>query len=260
MPSATQPRFSRILRTLDKLSIRHLDKKIADLPLLKQYVTGKTGLEIGGPSPIFSNRGYIPVYPYAKTVDGCNFSTNTVWENTIKEGPNYTFDQQLLGFQFIADATDLSKILTDQYDFILSSHSLEHVANPIKALKEWLRVLKPGGAIILVVPDKFHTFDHKRPYTTFEHLIDDYRNNVGEDDLTHLEEILALHDLSMDIPAGDIFQFRNRCNENLSNRCIHHHVFSFELLEQLFTYLHIKITVKRSAWPYHMIISGIKLV
>jgi len=53
----------------------------------------------------------------------------------------------------------------------------------------------------------------------------DYANNVGEDDLTHLPEILALHDLSRDEAAGTPEQFHQRCLDNISKRAIHHHVF-----------------------------------
>ena len=45
------------------------------------------------------------------------------------------------------DATDLPNFSNDEFDFIISSHTLEHLANPIKALKEWERVIKKGGYI-----------------------------------------------------------------------------------------------------------------
>ena len=93
------------------------------------------------------------------------------------------------------DATDLNKIPDLSYEFILSSNCLEHVANPIKALKEWVRVLKGDSLILLVLPSKEYTFDHNRPITKFKHLIEDYNNDTKESDLTHLDEILKSHDL-----------------------------------------------------------------
>jgi hypothetical protein len=76
-------------------------------------------------------------------------------------------------------------------------------------LNEWARIVKPGGAVVLVLPKKESNFDHRRP----EHdrgSADHYVNDVGEDDLTHLDEILALHDLKRDKPAGTPAQFRER--------------------------------------------------
>jgi len=57
------------------------------------------------------------------------------------------------------------------------------------------------------------------------HMMDDFRNGTGDDDLTHLPEILALHDMERDPAAGSKEQFRQRCLQNHSNRAIHHHVF-----------------------------------
>ena len=75
---------------------------------------------------------------------------------------------------------------------------VEHTANPIKAIKEWMRVLKNKGSLIIVFPDKDRTFDNKRPVTSLNHLIDDYVANTEEDDLTHLPEILNLHNFYKD--------------------------------------------------------------
>lgn len=40
------------------------------------------------------------------------------------------------------------------FDFIVSNHSLEHMKDTEKTLREWLRVLKWGGKIAIVMPDK----------------------------------------------------------------------------------------------------------
>lgn len=40
------------------------------------------------------------------------------------------------------------------FDFIVSHHSLEHMKDTEKTLREWLRVLKWGGRIVIVMPDK----------------------------------------------------------------------------------------------------------
>jgi hypothetical protein len=94
-------------------------------------------------------------------------------------------------------------------------------------------VLKPGGYAVILLPNKAHTFDHRRPDTTFAHLQQDFQNDVQDDDRTHLDEILALHDLEMDKPAGTPEQFRERSLRNDENRCLHHHVFSPSLLKEV---------------------------
>lgn len=204
------------------------------LPLRQKYqslVEDKYGVEIGGPSMLFKT--VLPLYQFVRGLDGVNFSVDTIWEGYIKAGENFNYYHNKRGRQFIADATDLSGIATARYDFLLSSNCLEHVANPIKALLEWKRVIKAGGGLILVVPNKEKNFDHRRPVTKFEHLLDDFTRDVGEDDLTHLDEILALHDLRMDRPAGDLKRFRERSLENFQNRTLHHHVFDVQLIEEM---------------------------
>jgi SAM-dependent methyltransferase len=38
-------------------------------------------------------------------------------------------------------------------DYIIARHNLEHYLDVVKTLQEWWRVLKPGGALIIVMPD-----------------------------------------------------------------------------------------------------------
>lgn len=181
-----------------------LNKKKRKLIQWATKLSDKKGIEIGGPSAIFNVKGNFPVYLFANTIDGVNFSSKTLWESNLAEGLTYNYYKTKTGYQFIAEASDLQQIEDNKYDFLLSSHSLEHVANPIKALNEWNRIIKPGATLILILPNKEFTFDINRPYTSFNHLIEDFNKNVGEDDCTHFEEVLSLHDLSLDYGIDSI--------------------------------------------------------
>jgi SAM-dependent methyltransferase len=216
-------------------------------------LSAQKGLEIGGPSLLFGLRGYFPVYIFAKQIDGVNFSNETVWEGALNEGENYKYFHGKIGYQYIAEATNLSKIADNSYDFILSCHSLEHVANPIKAIKEWNRVLKPGGSFVLVLPDKEFTFDVNRPYTTLQHLVDDYEKNLDEKDTTHFEEVIRLHDLSKDTGVKTKEELESRALNNFSNRCVHHHVFSLSLMKELLEYCGFSIIRQQKGEPFHLI-------
>jgi SAM-dependent methyltransferase len=220
------------------------------------YFQGRIGLEIGGPSKIYRGDNYLPVYKYAERVDGVNFSGKTIWEGSIMEGQTYRYSAAKIGMQYICEGNELSKIADNSYDFILSCHNLEHFANPLRAVAEWKRVLKYGGVMLLILPDRRFTFDRRRSVTSFEHLKQDYHDNIGEDDLTHLEEILLLHDTKLDPPAKNPEFFKERSLNNFENRCLHHHVFDHELLTEIFRYFEIEPIFAGFAQPYHVISMG----
>jgi hypothetical protein len=146
----------------------------------------------------------------------------------------------------------LSVLADDSYDFILSCHNLEHIANPVKALREWQRIARPGGGLILVLPNYAKTFDHRRKPTTVSHMLDDWNQDTREDDLTHLPEILQLHDLSMDPPAGTKEDFRQRSLDNFTNRCLHHHVFDETNSRELLSQIGMQVLAVETAWPFHI--------
>ncbi len=52
------------------------------------------------------------------------------------------------------DAQQLDGIQNGSFDFAYSSHTLEHLADASKALRNWYRVVKPGGHLIVFVPDR----------------------------------------------------------------------------------------------------------
>ena len=214
----------------------------------------QTGLEIGGPSKFFDLRSYFPVYVFVKRIDGVNFSTETVWEGKIEEGRSYRYGNGKTGYQFISEASELENVKNNSYDFLLSCHSLEHIANPLKALKRWSEVLKTSGTIVLVLPDKNHTFDINRPYTTFEHLLQDYQNNVSETDSTHFEEVIKLHESGKDPNPQIPGEFTKRVESNYAIRSVHHHVFNLDLLEKMLLYCNFKMIHKQKAPPFHLVV------
>jgi hypothetical protein len=60
--------------------------------------------------------------------------------------------------------------------------------NPIAALENWCRVLKPGGLLYVIVPDKRATFDRTRPPTSLEYMMLDYDAPSRERDREHFLE------------------------------------------------------------------------
>jgi len=226
----------------------------------KPLLTGKKGFEIGGPSPVFDRKGILPIYPIIGHLDNCNFSQNTIWERVINEGPNFFYDKKSQpGYQFIREGTELYGIPSESYDFVISSHTLEHIANPLRALYEWMRILKNDGIMVLILPHKDGTFDHLRPVTNLEHLINDFKQDVGEDDLSHLPEILRFHDLKMDPPAGNIEEFRKRSEKNFENRCLHHHAFDTRMVISMMNHIGLRIYSIEAILPFHIIGIGRKV-
>jgi SAM-dependent methyltransferase len=238
--------------------IRRRARRLWNYRRIQRALDGKRGLEIGGPSSIFSPataNGFIPpVYAIAASVDNCNFATSTTWSDG-EAGRTFRYlPEREPGLQYIHDATDLAAIGDGAYDFLLASHILEHVANPLRALQEFHRVVKPKGSLLIAVPNQLQTFDHRRPLTTFAHLEADLAASTDESDTTHLEEILTLHDLEMDKAAGSPEEFRARCLRNREARCMHHHVFDLALLDRSLRYAGFHPLYGTDVWGIHVLI------
>lgn len=52
------------------------------------------------------------------------------------------------------DAQYLESVSDNEYDFVTSSHCLEHMVDPRVALKNWIRVCKSNGYLIITIPDR----------------------------------------------------------------------------------------------------------
>jgi len=76
------------------------------------------------------------------------------------------------------DAQTLPGIGPNEFDFLHSSHCLEHLRDPLTALRRWCEVVKPGGYLVVLVPDEDlyeqgvwpsrWNADHKHTFTLYK--------------------------------------------------------------------------------------------
>lgn len=52
------------------------------------------------------------------------------------------------------DANVITRHVHEQFDFVYSSHCLEHMHDPRAALREWWQLVRPGGHLFFIVPDE----------------------------------------------------------------------------------------------------------
>ena len=104
------------------------------------------------------------------------------------------------------DAEELGGVRDGTYEFVYSSHCLEHMRSVERALSNWVRVLRPGGFLYVVIPDftlyekncfpsRFNS-DHKH---TFSMKVS--RREQGRSTHWHLKEDLVplLRSLGVDV-------------------------------------------------------------
>ncbi|HWH93278.1 MAG TPA: methyltransferase domain-containing protein [Baekduia sp.] len=209
---------------------------------------GAAVLEIGGPSRLFAGDGLLPVYPIAASVDNVQFAAETAWHD-LSGQPDFAPEDAPLGVQHLLDGAHLEGLADDGYDAVISSHVIEHLADPLGGLEAWARVARPGGHLLMVAPHHEGTFDRRRPVTTLQHMVDDHAVLRGEDDLTHLEETLLLHDHRRDVPQ-DRRAWEAERRDNVHSRVLHHHVFSTPSLLALLDHAGLELLACETRFPH----------
>lgn len=119
-------------------------------------------------------------------------------------------------------------------DFVIASHLLEHVPNPLGFIKECHRVLRYGGVLYLGVPDKDFTFDRDRDRTPLQHVAQDFKNDVRTIDEEHLVDYLvkAAKETIPEDPEVKAKLF----NRELG-RSFHVHVWTWKDIVELLAYM-----------------------
>jgi SAM-dependent methyltransferase len=228
-------------------------------PLPEAFVAplrGATALEVGGPSHVFSSAGLLPVYDACAAVDGVQFAAETIWHGEQAAGAFTPQPGPPTGAMHVTDGATLAGIPDDHYDAILSSHVVEHLANPLGALAAWRRVAHAGAHLLLVAPHMAGTFDHRRAVTPLQHMVEDFERGIAEDDLTHLDETLALHDRSRDAEPDDHDAWAAARRDNARTRVIHHHVFTTESLLTLLDRAAIQVDAVEVRHPHDVYVIG----
>ncbi|MBS1717612.1 MAG: methyltransferase domain-containing protein [Armatimonadetes bacterium] len=186
--------------------------------LASTYLKGE-GIEIGAlhnPMPVSSKATvrYVDRHPR---------------EELLKDYPDVPA-ADVVPVDIVDDGETLGTVGDSSQDFIIASHMLEHTEDPIRTLKHFMRVLRPGGRLFLVVPDKRFTFDIDRPVTDFAHLLKDHEDGGASSCQSHYEEWVRL---VMHIKNEEEVQTRVRDMMKIKES-IHFHVWTeLEFLEMM---------------------------
>lgn len=132
--------------------------------LAHKYLDGLKGIEIGGSA-------HNPFGLNTKNVDITD-SDEDIFKNEEVE----VSGEKLLVDHFASG--DNLPFKSESQDFVVSSHVLEHFPDPIKALKEWYRVVKNDGYIFMIIPHKERMFDRNRERTTLDELAQRHKTEI----------------------------------------------------------------------------------
>lgn len=170
---------------------KSIQRRLADSNFLRKYFVND-GLDIGGkPDPLLLYKELFPLIKSIKTWD---------WED--------------------GDAQFLNGVEEGSLDFVHSSHCLEHLVDPVEGLRNWFRVVREGGYLIITVPDEDlyeqgifpSTFnrDHKWTFTIFKtkswsnrsiNLLDIVRELGSAAEVVRIEQLSANY--RFDLPRFD---------------------------------------------------------
>lgn len=130
--------------------------KFKESVLAHKYLDGLKGIEIGGSA-------HNPFGLDTINVDYTDDMT-TIYKRMEQETLNSTpFTEGVpLKVDVVAQGDELP-FEDKSFDFVISSHVIEHFWDPIAALKEWERVARKY--IYIIAPHKFRTFDKDREIT-----------------------------------------------------------------------------------------------
>ena len=150
-------------------------KKFRESPLAHQLLDGLTGLEIGGA---------------AHNAFGLDTLNVDRIHNTSPEFEPYALEQvRLCGEVMPVDIVapgDKIPVKDKSYDFVISSHVIEHFYDPIAAIKEWQRIARRYVYMIVPHRDALES-DRDKPLTEVSEFLHRHKAgaNVGATDDHH---------------------------------------------------------------------------
>jgi SAM-dependent methyltransferase len=162
-------------------------------------------------------------------------------EQLLKQYPDLP-PARIVEPDIICDGATLDAMSDSSFDFVVANHLLEHMPDPLRALDNWFRVLRPKGVLYLLVPDMLHTFDADRPLTSVDHMIKDNSNSTERDprlDFVHyIEWVKYVYPKFPNLkpcPRTEIYKEAARLQRHVleSRGSIHFHTFVQETMTDL---------------------------
>jgi SAM-dependent methyltransferase len=136
---------------------------------VRSYLDGLRGVEIGGAA--HNDFG----------VDALNVDRYEAMDTVYKLAELKTWGRAK-PVDIVADGHVLP--LEDKsVDFVLASHVIEHIPDPIAAIAEWIRVAREY--VVLIVPHRDRTFDRDRPLTPLAELVERHETRFSSDEDRH---------------------------------------------------------------------------
>lgn len=193
---------------MDMIANWIIDRDAAQAALAENFLHG-SGLEIG------ALHKPMPVPPDVKV----SYIDRMVVVDLRRQYPELS-GETIVETDIVADGQDLRIVPDASQDFVISSHVIEHMEDPIGAMKGYLRVLKAGGIVLMSVPDRRHCFDRDRPLTPFDHLVADHETGPERTRRQHFLEWAELVDGKR---GEEIAEYADRIQR--ADYSIHFHVW-----------------------------------
>jgi ubiquinone/menaquinone biosynthesis C-methylase UbiE len=163
--------MNKIKQFKNKIKKKYLWRKYHDMA---HYFCKGNGLEVGA-----------LCYPYLFNED-CKLKYADIFENSklrkiLDDIPlDNLYHKELVDIEYVLKPPKflLDNVSDNTFDFVYSSHVLEHTPNPLSSLNDQLRVTKIGGIVYVVMPNKKNTYDKTRQVTKSDVLIDKFENGI----------------------------------------------------------------------------------
>lgn len=128
---------------------KSIPRRQRDPNFITKYFVGE-GVDIGGfPDPLSVYQEFFPL-----------MTTCRIWD--LNDG----------------DAQFMNGVEDETFDFVVSSHCLEHLNDPILGIGNWFRIIKPGGHLVVTIPEEDlyeqgtwpsdKNLDHKHTFTIYK--------------------------------------------------------------------------------------------
>lgn len=196
---------------IEKVSFKNIKSMQEAREKTVSFARGE-GVEFGAaanplPIPLGSSVRYADLFTHDQLVS-----------ELYEEGKDYEF----VPTDILCSFDDMIGLEDNSVDFIIASHVIEHVRNPIKSIENAWNKLRSKGTLILIIPKKERTFDRGRELTTLSHLVEDYKNPSKYRDLLHIADYYA------NAKPIDIKELYVKLNESLvkDHHSVHYHVWN----------------------------------